>query len=118
MFPGAFLSSRASIFVQVSDSGIVRLHMKILSVDGGGYLGLATASLLEEAERHFQSRANEVFDLFCGTSSGAIIALALASGLSAKQVRELYLKFGPESFCNPIPGVRWFRTWISSRSRP
>lgn len=26
--------------------------MKILSIDGGGYLGLATASIIEEMERH------------------------------------------------------------------
>jgi patatin-like phospholipase/acyl hydrolase len=88
--------------------------MKILSVDGGGYLGLATAALLEETERHFGKKSNEVFDLFCGTSTGAIIALALAAGLSAREVRELYVEFGSRVFRNVLPGQRTFRTWILS----
>jgi hypothetical protein len=52
--------------------------MRILSLDGGGYLGLATASFLEETERHFGRSFYESFDMFCGTSTGAIIALAVA----------------------------------------
>ena len=74
--------------------------MRILSLDGGGYLGLATASFLEETERHFGRRAHDAFDMFCGTSTGAIIALAVASGLTGSQVVELYQQFGRTVFCN------------------
>lgn len=84
--------------------------MRILSVDGGGYLGLASATLLAEAERHFGVSCHERFDLFCGTSTGAIIALALASGMSAAEVAVLYRDFGPKVFRNPVPGVRAMRT--------
>jgi patatin-like phospholipase/acyl hydrolase len=83
--------------------------MKILSLDGGGYLGLATAAFLEETERHFQSHSTDQFDLFCGTSTGAIIALGLASGMTAKEVREMYQDFGPKVFRNPFPGCRQLR---------
>jgi uncharacterized protein len=84
--------------------------MRILSLDGGGYLGLATAAFLEELERHFGRRCHDQFDLFCGTSTGAIIALALAAGLSAEEVRKLYEDFGPKVFWNPVPGFRHLRT--------
>ena len=86
--------------------------MNILSVDGGGYLGLATVALLEETERHFDRTSADVFDLFCGTSTGAIIALALASGKTAREVRELYESFGTRVFDNRLPGSRALRTWV------
>src|SRR5262249_47865992 len=78
-------------------------------LDGGGYLGLATAAFIAEVERHFQVSFHEKFGMFCGTSTGAIIALALASGMSGKQICELYQDFGSRVFRNPVPGVRKLR---------
>jgi len=92
--------------------------MRILSLDGGGYLGLATAAFLQEAERHFRTTCHERFDLFCGTSTGAIIALALASGMTAGAVGELYRDFGQKVFRNRFPGsrtLRVFRGFLVSR---
>jgi uncharacterized protein len=86
--------------------------MRILSLDGGGYLGLATVSLLNAAERHFKKTAAETFNLFCGTSTGAIIALALAAGKTAAEVMDLYRNFGSTVFRNPVPGSRTYRAWI------
>ena len=83
--------------------------MRILSLDGGGYLGLATAAFFEETERHFNSTCHDKFDLFCGTSTGAIIALAFASGLRGKEICDLYKSFGPKVFHNPVPGLRILR---------
>lgn len=83
--------------------------MQILSIDGGGYLGLATATFIEETERHFNTSFHERFDVFCGTSTGAIIALALASGMNGAQVTKLYREFGASVFRNPIPGTRVLR---------
>jgi len=79
-------------------------------MDGGGYLGLATAAFIEETERHFDSMCHERFDMFCGTSTGAIIALALASGMSGKEIASLYQDFGGKVFNNPFPGSRLLRT--------
>lgn len=76
--------------------------MRILSIDGGGYLGLASACFLAELERHFGATCHDSFDMFCGTSTGAIIALALAHGLKATEICDLYRSFGPEVFYNPI----------------
>lgn len=72
--------------------------MRILSVDGGGYLGLATASFLQAVEQRFEVSAAACFDLFCGTSTGAIIALALAAEKSASDVVALYERLGPSVF--------------------
>jgi hypothetical protein len=60
----------------------------ILSCDGGGIRGLVTAMLLEELEKDFGilDRVN----LFAGTSTGGIIALALASGLPLSTVAGIY----------------------------
>jgi predicted acylesterase/phospholipase RssA len=82
---------------------------RILSLDGGGYLGLATAAYLAELERHFDFRFADRFDMFCGTSTGAIIALGLAKGLSAKEIKELYTDLGAKVFWNPVPGFRLLR---------
>jgi patatin-like phospholipase/acyl hydrolase len=82
--------------------------MRILSLDGGGYLGLATASFLEETERHFGRSFHSSFDMFCGTSTGAIIALALASGMSGREVVALYEGFGRKVFGKRSLGS-WFR---------
>lgn len=82
---------------------------KILSVDGGGYLGLATAAFIRETERHFKMSFQNEFDMFCGTSTGAIIALALASGMSGEEIAVRYEKLGKSVFNNPFPGARLLR---------
>jgi uncharacterized protein len=69
--------------------------MRIISIDGGGYLGLATASFLQAVEHRQGMTAAARFDLFCGTSTGAIIALALAAGKTANEVVALYERLGP-----------------------
>lgn len=84
--------------------------MKILSIDGGGYLGLATAAFIAETERHFRTSYHENFDMFCGTSTGAIIALALASGMSGEEITSRYEKLGKSVFYNPFPGARFLRS--------
>lgn len=81
--------------------------MRILSVDGGGYLGLATASFLQAVEQRFATTAATRFDLFCGTSTGAIIALALAAEKSGADVVALYERLGSAVFRpKPVPRGR------------
>jgi hypothetical protein len=78
-----------------------RKPLQVLSVDGGGYLGLATAAFLQSVEARLKVRSTDRFDLFCGTSTGAIIALALASGKSAMDIVQLYESMGPKVFTRP-----------------
>jgi hypothetical protein len=90
------------------EKGLTR-PLKAICLDGGGYLGLATASFLAEVERHFGVRIGDEFDLFCGTSTGGIIALALASGLTGNEIVELYRRLGQDVFNNKLPGSRALR---------
>lgn len=71
---------------------------RILSVDGGGYLGLATAVFIQQMERHFSVSFSDRFDLFCGTSTGAIIAASLAVGKTGGEIVSLYKELGPKIF--------------------
>jgi patatin-like phospholipase/acyl hydrolase len=84
--------------------------MRVLSVDGGGYLGLATAALIEGLEQHFGTRLHERFDLFCGSSTGAIIALGLATGKTGPQLIDIYRRHGPHIFGAGPGWRRWLRT--------
>jgi len=71
---------------------------RVLSIDGGGFLGLASAAFIRGIESHEGVRFTDSFDLFCGTSTGAIIALALANGRSGEDLVKLYKKLGPDVF--------------------
>jgi len=70
---------------------------KILSIDGGGIRGVFPAMFLANLEAELKSNGVEKyqvyqnFDLICGTSTGGIMAIALALGIPAKEFYELYL---------------------------
>jgi predicted acylesterase/phospholipase RssA len=89
--------------------------VRVLSIDGGGYLGLAAAAFIREAERHFKTRAAERFDFFCGTSTGAIIALGLSQGMSAEEIVTLYERLGPNVFPPRYGFLMWLRELVSAR---
>ena len=61
----------------------------ILALDGGGIRGLYTAVLLERLTDAVPEFLPKV-DLFAGTSTGGIIALGLAAGLSPSHLVALY----------------------------
>lgn len=87
---------------------------RILSIDGGGIRGIFPAAFLAELERRYLGGSSVVnhFDLIAGTSTGGIIALGLAAGLRASDLRDLYISRGNEVFPPPsdsilgLPG-RW-----------
>jgi patatin-like phospholipase/acyl hydrolase len=66
---------------------------RILSLDGGGIRGVLTATLLERLEEAHPGFLAQV-DLFAGTSTGGLLALGLASGLSPAEARLLYEEKG------------------------
>ncbi len=93
---------------------------RILAIDGGGIRGIFPAAVLAGLEQRFlegQSIATR-FDLIAGTSTGGIIALGLSAGLTAAQLRDLYVNRGGEIF--PPGGVGClgrFRRWLRASSR-
>jgi uncharacterized protein len=77
---------------------------RLLSLDGGGVRGALTVAFLERieallSEHHGHAiRLGDHFDLIGGTSTGAIIAGALALGYRTEQVKHIYLKLAPFAF--------------------
>ncbi|MCC5934804.1 MAG: patatin-like phospholipase family protein [Balneolales bacterium] len=69
---------------------------KILSIDGGGIRGIYPAKFLTELEFQLEKSGkkitylNQYFDLICGTSTGGIIALGLALGMTSNEILSLY----------------------------
>jgi patatin-like phospholipase/acyl hydrolase len=73
---------------------------RILTIDGGGICGILPASVLAEFERRYLGGASVAphFDMIAGTSTGGIIALALAHGVTASQIRDIYVERGAYIF--------------------
>lgn len=72
---------------------------RILSLDGGGIRGVITAIILQRlnAEPGLNGWLNSV-DLIAGTSTGGLLALGLAHGLSPEFMRSVYETKGAEIF--------------------
>ena len=90
-------------------------HFKILSLDGGGIRGAFSAEFLATVEDNVGSPLGQYFDLIVGTSTGGIIAAALALGASARDVSKMYQEHGPEIFSRQrltkaTLGRRWQRS--------
>lgn len=84
-------------------------RFRILSLDGGGIRGAFTASFLAELERETGAPIGRYFDLAAGTSTGGIIALAVALGEPANRIVDFYRNAGPKIFTRQAPMKRgWF----------
>lgn len=89
--------------------------IRILSLDGGGMLGLIEAVILADLEQRAGLPAGRLFDLIAGTSTGGIIALALARlnhhdaapKYSANALKALYRAEGPVIFGKATRRFLW-----------
>jgi patatin-like phospholipase/acyl hydrolase len=68
---------------------------RILCIDGGGIRGIIPAKVLAELEIQInqsdpEKKLYEYFDLICGTSTGAILAIGIALGIPAKDLVNFY----------------------------
>lgn len=78
---------------------------RILSLDGGGIRGVLTLGFLEKIEKIIREREGnpnlklcDYYDLIGGTSTGAIIAAGLSIGMTATEIKELYINIGDKIF--------------------
>ena len=71
---------------------------KMLALDGGGIRGVLTLCYLKRIESLVGRPLHQYFDYIAGTSTGAIIAAGLASGMTVDQVIAFYRNCGPEMF--------------------
>lgn len=74
------------------------MPFQILSLSGGGYLGLYSISVLSEFERRIGRPIATCFDLLAGTSVGGIIALGLAAEKPAEQIKTAFEQNGAAIF--------------------
>lgn len=79
---------------------------RILALDGGGLRGILTLGILQQIEDELRARHGgdagfrlcHYFDLIAGTSTGAIIAAALAIGLTVEEITASYRQLGSRVF--------------------
>lgn len=79
---------------------------RILAMDGGGIRGLISLGILSIIEETLAAKSSDpenfrlahYYDLIAGTSTGSIIAAALAQGWTVAKVRNLYESLGPTLF--------------------
>jgi uncharacterized protein len=77
-----------------------------IAIDGGGIKGLIVAHGLIELERLLG--VDRLLDapqvkVIAGTSTGALLAFGIASGMSGQELVELYLTLGDDIFARPGP---------------
>lgn len=95
---------------------------RVLSLDGGGTLGVIEIAFLERIEEILRARAGDdpafrlcqYFDLIGGTSTGALIATALALGYRASEVKDLYFKWARKIFRSHRFGIPLFSPRFSA----
>ena len=91
---------------------------RVLTLDGGGIRGLYSASVIRRLLALFNSPVTQdsydfgkSFDLICGTSTGAILACALAAGVPIKEIVDLYVEHGKAIFPKPTPTGKKLLLW-------
>lgn len=91
---------------------------RILSLDGGGIRGVISLGILKSIESYLAQRSgrgntfrlSDYFDLIAGTSTGSMIAGALALGMTVDEVKAFYDKMGPILFPKTdVKGVLKFK---------
>lgn len=85
-------------------------RIRVLSIDGGGMRGVYTSAYLSALAKQAAARRDtgaldvgKAFDLIVGTSTGGIIACALAAGVPLDEVADLYRQHGQEIFPVKMP---------------
>jgi len=89
--------------------------IRILSLDGGGMKGLATIQMLRQIERQAGGRPlRDLFDLVVGTSTGALLTVALMlKGLSLTDCEKIYKDLGNRVFRNPVLNTEKDESWMN-----
>lgn len=86
---------------------------RILALDGGGIRGALTLGYLKHIEDLLRKQHKndklllaDYFDLIGGTSTGSIIAAALAIGMSVDEIKQKYFELGTKIFGKKY---KWYR---------
>ncbi|MEW6636910.1 MAG: patatin-like phospholipase family protein [Actinomycetota bacterium] len=87
----------SSILKTVRRGGVISRRY-LLSIDGGGIRGIIPSVALAGLEETTGRPARETFSFLAGTSTGAVIAAALAAGVPASRILRLYMERAGELF--------------------
>lgn len=90
------------------------MPFQILSLSGGGFLGLYTITVLSELERGLGRPLASCFDLLAGTSVGGIIVLGLGLGKSAEEIKDAFEENGAQIFSNRPAPTSWLGQTLDS----
>lgn len=93
--------------------------IRVLSIDGGGIRGLLVLEMLKKLEELTGKRIYELFDLICGTSTGAILSFSMGIyHKSMDEIAEGYLQISNEVFKqSPLWGTGnlvWTQSYYST----
>lgn len=91
-----------------------KTYFNILSLDGGGVRGIFSSKVLELIEKELQINIYDTFDLIVGTSTGSIIAGAVASNYSLSQLSSDYEEYAPAIFKKKCGGGYFYSTYSSN----
>jgi patatin-like phospholipase len=95
---------------------------RLLALDGGGVRGVITVAFLERIEAVLAEhtggpvRLGDWFDLVGGTSTGAVIAGALALGHTTEDLKHFYLRLAPRVFRRPFWRVMGLQAKFDARA--
>ena len=92
---------------------------KLLAIDGGGLRGLLALRILAKIENILREQSgnpklvlSDYFDYIGGTSTGGILAAALAIGMSVDKIEQFYVEQAPAMF---TPTRNPFKHWLYAR---
>ena len=65
-------------------------NFNVLALDGGGTRGIYAAQILANIEQNFHVSIKDCFDLIAGTSTGSIIAGAIATDIRMQKIAQIF----------------------------
>ena len=77
--------------------------VSVLSLDGGGIKGLVLTKILDCLMKQSGLRITEMFSWITGTSTGGMLSLALAVGLTPLEAQCMYFKLKDKVFVGNRP---------------
>lgn len=96
---------------------------RLLALDGGGVRGIVSIAFLERIEAMLTAKSGkgdafrlaDHFHLVGGTSTGAIIAAALATGRTVEEIKTIFFDLAPRVFRRPWSRIPWLQAKFLSR---
>jgi len=96
------------LFLYIEGEKLNAKPLRILTIDGGGIRGLVPIEVLRVIEQSTEKPIHELFDVFAGTSTGGILAVALGLfHMTLDECEEMYFNLGKKVF-EKHTVVQWF----------